>query len=261
MANVLAGGYQSFAGVPQFVGNWIDPAAEAEERASRERNTSQVMGINQQARSAIQQAFAQQGYLATFDDYPGTVGPGTKPVSNTPKLTRIETSEDRNRALAQQQFELKKNILSQLTGFLSKSDKSGATAPEITKGPEFTPRPVYSPEQMTAQQNLLRDRSMQHAASAGRNAMNRAGAGGMAANAPLLQALRSNLDLAGRIGGEQGALEWSREADVANAQQMLAGQQLAQSQHDAYQQALLGRYQAQIGDRNAILQVLGGLAG
>lgn len=249
MSVIWEGGQQpAWAGTPQYA---RDPTAETQGKYSLQ--AAAVQSEAQKA-AALGAAYAQQGYMYNPAEYGVNWAP-----KKAQSLTKIETPQDKQLALAQQQFELKKNILSQLTGFLSKSDKSGATAPEITKGPEFTPRPVYSPEQMTAQQNLLRDRSMQHAASAGRNAMNRAGAGGMAANAPLLQALRSNLDLSGRIGGEQGALDWSRQADVANAQQMLAGQQLAQSQHDAYQQAIINRYQAQVNDRNAILQILGGL--
>lgn len=256
MSVVWTGGQQpSWMGTPQSP---FDPTAETQGRYQQATTAAQAQA---QLDAALGAAYAQQGYNYT----PSRAGVGFGPNAKitAPSMQRIETAQDRQLALANKQFELKKGVLNSLSGLLASfgTGKSGAGAPEITAGPEFTPSPVYSKEQMIAQQNLIRDRSMQQAAGISKRATAKAGASGFAGNSPLLKALQANMELGGRVAGEQGALDFSRQADTANAQNMLAGSQLAQERHNAYQQALLQRYQAQLNDRNALVSVLASLAG
>lgn len=220
--------------------------------------TTQLGIANQRAYTDYVTTMAQLGLMPSF----GKNFSGGPDLANIKGMAVLDTVPRRAQQLAEQKFGLQKDWVNRIGGIISDYSKSGgAKAPEIAPGPQVTPAGVFSPEEMIAQQNMIRDRSMQQAAGMEQRMRGRMASRGAAVNSPLLAALQNKLELGGRVGGEQGALDFARQAAEANARNILQGQSLAQQIHDAHQKNLVSRYQAESGSRNQLLQILTSLAG
>jgi hypothetical protein len=166
--------------------------------------------------------------------------------------------------LASQRFEFNRNLLKDTLGQfgnLYAAGQRGTGGPAVTKGPKVETGPVFSPEEMTMQQNQVRDRSMQQAAGVKNRLASQFAGRGLAGNSPFVRKIGAMTENQGRIGGERAALDFSRQMATENARNMLASQELQQQVENQYQQNLLSRYGIQQQGNNQLLALLGSLMG
>lgn len=176
---------------------------------------------------------------------------GVAGMNNATQRYGIDTSllNDREgRALRQGNF----NQIASLLG--EQGSQGGAREIQV---PELQPfsgsggGDVFTPEQIAAKQNDLRARAIQQAQTAQQRTGDIYGSRGVGEGAALQQMMQ-NLEMLGRMSGDQGALDFDLESATANARNRNDVRALEQQSHQNYMANLLQRYAGQIGEQDSI---------
>lgn len=195
--------------------------------------------INSQGYGSMFGALLNNGYLLTnyrrFDGYGNPIG--------TPGFTRIETDKDRTR-------DLLKGYLKQYGG-----DKQ---APELKPFSGFPTGPAVSDQSLAEMRNSMMGDSLRQAEGVNQRTARSFAARGMG-DSPIMRYLQATTENQARGEGSRAGTQLAYQAGMQNADYNLKNAQAQSEAWNAYQQNLVGRYQAQNGIRNAIISAIGGL--
>lgn len=203
-------------------------------------------GINQN-KSLQNNVFGQyfggllsQGYLVdpgsfTFNNMGG--------LTRQPTFTRIETEKDRTRNL--------------LSGFMKQYGKD-KNAPELKPFSGFPTGPAVSDQSLAEMRNSMMNDSLRQAEGVNQRTARSFAARGMG-DSPIMRYLQATTENQARGEGSRAGTQLAYQAGMQNADYNLKNAQAQSDAWNAYQQNLIGRYQAQNGIRNAIISAIGGL--
>ena len=162
-----------------------------------------------------------------------------------PRFTRIETEKDRTR-----------NMLSgYLKQFGGGKDKQ---APELKAFSGFPTGPAVSDQSLAEMRNSMMNDSLRQAAAVNQRTAASFASRGMASS-PIMRYLQATNENQARGEGSRAGTQLAYQAGMQNADYALKNAQAQADSWNAYQQNLVGRYQAQNAIRNAIISAIGGL--
>jgi len=164
------------------------------------------------------------------------------------------------------QRELRNNLLNWLSPKINQAwDERGTTGGALSSalggGPAISAGPIWDPQQIQQRVNATRAQTDMGTASKMRQAAEQTAGRGFGAQSPLLMALQGNLQNQGMASNAQAENDIRWGAAQGNAGQVLKGQAFRENQYAARQGEEIERQKAAQSSMNALLQMLGGMAG
>lgn len=231
----------SFAGVGAI--EWRDNALDQKAYQFGQTQNQNILGGYANAMNNFNSTYGGDGWYAPSF----TVGKYGIPTPSN--VMRLETNADRTRSML-------KGYLDKWGGSGGKGDKD---KPELSAFDKFPTGPAVSDENLALMKNSMFNDSLAQAAGVNQRTADSFAARGMG-NSPLIPYLQANTESQARGEGSRAGTQLGYQAGIQNAEFGLNNAKAQADSWNAYQQNLVGRYQAQNGLRNAILSAIGGLA-